>query len=285
VPCKEQGIAIDPALDGTVSRLTIMPAAANGAAITVNDVSSGQAAKDWCLDKQELESRVAERTRALSAALTQLHALSAQANSVRDEERSRIAREIHDELGSLLITLKIDLEWLGRHLADREALAAKCHAMIEHIELAVANVGRIIIDLRPGILEHQGLMAALEWQIKEFTNVTDLECDSLIDMSPDCTPPDGELAATAFRIFQEILNNIARHARATAVRIRIRLMPGLLQLDVTDNGVGALPESFEHPHSFGVVGMRERTRQVGGSLHIVSVPGGGTHVCLRLPLN
>lgn len=130
----------------------------------------------------------------------------------------------------------------------------------------------------------QGLIAALEWQIREFTNATELECDSLIDLSPDCAAPEGALAATAFRLFQEILNNVVRHACATLVRIRIRLVPGLLQMDVTDNGVGAAATSLDASPAHGIAGMREHTRQFGGSLHIVSVPGGGTHVCLRLPL-
>ncbi|TCS36954.1 histidine kinase/DNA gyrase B/HSP90-like ATPase [Paucimonas lemoignei] len=130
----------------------------------------------------------------------------------------------------------------------------------------------------------QGLIAALEWQISEFASTTELACDSTIDLAPDCAAPEGTLAATAFHLFQEILNNVARHARATLVRIRIRLMPGLLQMDVTDNGVGAAPASLEGSPEHGIAGMRRRTGQCGGSLHIVSVPGGGTHVCLRLPL-
>lgn len=129
-----------------------------------------------------------------------------------------------------------------------------------------------------------GLLAVLEEQIREFVDVTGLQCDSLIDLSPDCPVPEGALAAAAFRIFHEMLHNVARHACATAVRIRIRFMPGLLQLDVTDNGMGAPQESFEQVQSSGVRAMRDRSRQFGGSLHIVSVPGGGTHVCLRLPL-
>lgn len=130
----------------------------------------------------------------------------------------------------------------------------------------------------------QGLIAALEWQIREFNSTTELECDSLIDLSPDCAAPEGALAATAFRTFQEILNNVVHHACATLVRIRIRLVPGLLQMDVTDNGVGAAAASFDDAPAHGIAGIREHIRRYGGSLHIVSVPGGGTHVCLRLPL-
>lgn len=133
-------------------------------------------------------------------------------------------------------------------------------------------------------LELEGLIAALEGQIREFVNITGLECDSVIDMAADSFVPEGPLAAAALRIFQETLLNVARHARATAVRIRIRLAPGLLQMDVTDNGMGAVQDSFDAPHSRGVAGMRLNARRFGGSLHIVSVPGGGTHVCLRLPL-
>lgn len=256
-----------------------------GAVVTFNDISSRRQSEELLhRARHELELRVAERTRELSVALAQLRELSAHAHSVREEERRRIARDIHDELGSLLVALKLDLDWMGRRVADRELLAGKCRAMSRLIESAVVNVGRIITDLRPSMLDHQGLIAALEWQIREFSETTELQCDSMIDMEPDGAAPEGALATTAFRIFQEMLNNVARHARATSVRIRIRLARTLLQMDVTDDGVGAQPESFEHPRSYGVMGMRERALHFGGSLHIVSVPGGGTHVCLRLPL-
>lgn len=129
-----------------------------------------------------------------------------------------------------------------------------------------------------------GLIGALEWRLREFSGATELKCDSVIDLAPDFALPDDTLAETVSGIAQEVLQRAARHAGATALRIRIRLVPGLMQMDVTDNGVGATQENSADTPARGVMGMREHARQCGGSLHIVNVPGGGTHVCLRLPL-
>ncbi|QAU33461.1 ATP-binding protein [Janthinobacterium sp. 17J80-10] len=131
---------------------------------------------------------------------------------------------------------------------------------------------------------NEGLITALEWQIQEFSNAHAVQCNSTIELEPDSIAPAGVLATTALRIFQEMLSNVTRHARATSVRIRIKLARALLQMDVTDDGIGALPESFECSRSYGVLGMRRQALNFGGSLHIFSVQGGGTHVCLRLPL-
>lgn len=132
---------------------------------------------------------------------------------------------------------------------------------------------------------NEGLITALEWRIQEFSDANAVQCNSTIELEPDSIAPEGILAITALRIFQEMLSNVARHARATSVRIRIKLARALLQMDVTDDGVGALPESFERSRSYGVMGMRRQALNFGGSLHIFSVQGGGTHVCLRLPLS
>ena len=157
----------------------------------------------------------------LSAALTQLRELSAHSHSVREEERTRIAREIHDELGSLLVALKFDVNWMQRRLDNNEALALKCQSMARLIEGAVENVGRIITDLRPSILDHQGLLAALEWQISEFRDSTEIACESRIHIAAGVDAPGGALATAVFRIFQEILSNVARHARAARTIIAI----------------------------------------------------------------
>jgi PAS domain S-box-containing protein len=257
-----------------------------GAVITFSDISKRRHAEEALhRARLELEQRVSERTRALSAALTQVRELSAHAHSVREEERKRIAREIHDELGSLLVGLKLDVNWLARRVADRETLARKCDSMNRLIESAVDNVGRIITDLRPSILDHQGLVAALEWQIQEFAEATELQCDPVIDVEPQAVAPQGALATAVFRIFQELLSNVARHARATAVRLHIRVTRAMLEMEVEDNGVGALPDAFEDAKSYGVMGMRERALHFGGSLRIVSKPGQGTHARLLIPMS
>ena len=258
-----------------------------GAVVTFSDISKRrQAEEELQRARQELEIRVDERTRELSVALRQLRELSAHAHSVREEERTRIAREIHDELGSLLIALKLDVNWMARRVTALEPVARKCAAMNHLIESAVENVGRIITDLRPSILDHQGLIAALEWQIQEFAEATELRCDAQVSVAPDAVEitPEASMATAVFRIFQEMLSNVARHAQASEVAIRITLSLHSLQMTVEDNGVGASKAALAHAASYGVMGMRERALHFGGTLAINSTPGSGTRVCLTLPL-
>lgn len=256
-----------------------------GAVITFSDISRRRhAERQLQRSKQELELRVSERTQELSEALMQLRELSAHAHLVREDERKRIAREIHDELGSLLVALKLDVNWMQRRVADRQPLSLKCVSMNRLIESAVENVGRIITDLRPSILDHQGLIPALEWQIQEFADATELRCDSVFEVNEDIRPPDGALATAVFRIFQEMLSNVARHAEASMVRIHVRVTHVSLEMEVEDDGQGADARAFEDPRAYGVKGMRERALHFGGTLHIDSVSGGGTQVRLFIPL-
>jgi len=259
-----------------------------GAVVTFVDISERRAA-DEALRRSheqlahandELESRVAERTR-------QLRELAHHMEVVREAERTRIAREIHDELGSLLVALKMDTQWLDRRLAEHPALRCKCHGMGRLIDTAVDKVGRIITDLRPSILDHQGLWAALEWQAQEFIESSDLVTTLLVHVAARVPPPAGGLAIAAFRIFQEMLSNVARHAKACSVRIVISVddpPDPVLYIDVRDDGVGAPAERLSDPRSWGVIGMRERAAQFGGSVTIDSAPGLGTRVRLVMPL-
>lgn len=256
-----------------------------GAVITFVDVTERRRAQALLRQAHDdLEQRVAERTRELSAALQQVRELSAWLESVREAERNRIAREIHDELGSLLVALKMDVAWLDRRLDDRAPLQDKCGSMGRLIDTAVDNVGRIITDLRPSILDHQGLWAALEWQAQEVVDAAELGCDWQMEIEPDATQPRGEQATAVFRIFQEMLSNVARHARASAVRVRIAADAGRLCLAVHDNGCGAAPGAFERADAWGMLGMRERAGHFGGSVSVDSSPGRGTCVRLVMPL-
>ncbi|WP_234414125.1 PAS domain-containing sensor histidine kinase [Ideonella sp. A 288] len=236
----------------------------------------------------ELEHRVAERTHALSDALTRLRELSAWLETVRESERTRIAREIHDELGSLLVALKMDVNWIGRRVDDRPPLAAKCAGMGRLIDTAVDKVGRIITDLRPSILDHQGLWAALEWQAQEFIDRFEWQADLRVVVAAGVLPPQGGQAIAVFRIFQEMLSNVARHAQATRVAIRITVdspPDPVLWVEVQDDGVGATVAALEAPRSYGVMGMRERAGHHGGVLTFRSAPGAGTCVRLVMPLH
>jgi signal transduction histidine kinase len=187
------------------------------------------------------------------------------------------------------------VNWLDKRLGEqaartpeaavdmRERMRCKCRNMSRLIETAVGNVGRIITDLRPSILDHQGLWAALEWQAGELLPAAELALDWQMDVPPDLVLPEAE-AVAVFRIFQELLSNVVRHARATAVVIRIGVDGGALRLSVRDDGCGAPPDAFEAPDAYGVMGMRERARHFGGTLDITSTPGQGSECRLSWPL-
>jgi PAS domain S-box-containing protein len=263
-----------------------------GAVVTLVDITERKRAEAELRQAHEqLERRVEERTHALTQALGQLRELSAHLETVREEERTRIAREIHDELGSLLVALKMDVNWLEKRLDDRAPLADKCAGMGRLIDRAVDNLGRIITDLRPSLLDHQGLWAALEWQAQAFIETTELRHELQVHVHHGVEPPAGpqgeRWAIAVFRIFQEMLSNVARHAQAKAVVIRLYVdgpPAPVLHLEVRDDGVGAPRDALDAPRSYGVMGMRERAAHFGGTLTVDGLPGMGTVVRLTMPL-
>ena len=267
-----------------------------GAVVTFVDITERKRAEDALHQaKNELEQRVAERTQALETALQQLRELAAWSDAVREEERTRIAREVHDELGSLLVALKMDVSWLDKRLSEQEQRAAleaqsmrekmrgKCQNMSRLIENAVVNVGRIITDLRPSILDHQGLWGALEWQAQEFVQSAEQELKWCMEVNEQRVLPE-PMAMAVFRIFQEMLSNVGRHARAHTVDVDIVEREGWLHLSVEDDGCGALAQAFESAQAYGIMGMRERARHFGGVIDIDSQPGRGTRMRLSMPL-
>jgi PAS domain S-box-containing protein len=267
-----------------------------GAVVTFVDITERKQAQDALHQaKNELEQRVAERTQALETALQQLRELAAWSEAVREEERTRIAREVHDELGSLLVALKMDVGWLDKRLSEQEQRAAveaqamrekmrgKCQNMSRLIENAVVNVGRIITDLRPSILDHQGLWDALAWQAQEFVQSAEQELKWCMDVNVQRVLPE-PMAMAVFRIFQEMLSNVGRHARAHTVDVDIVERQGWLHLSVEDDGCGAEAQVFESAQAYGVMGMRERARHFGGVIDVDSQPGRGTRMRLSMPL-
>jgi PAS domain S-box-containing protein len=265
--------------------------AITGAVVTFVDITERKRAQQLLRQARDtLEERVGERTRELSTALSELarsHArlreLSGHLQAVREEERRRIAREIHDELGSRLVALKMDVGWLRRKLDGSPELVAKTVSMAKLIDTAVVDVGRLITDLRPSILDHQGLWAAMEWYAQEFLQATGLRGQPELRIVPTAPQPDEALAIAAYRILQEILSNVARHANATAVQIQVSADERAITMKVRDNGLGVTLEQLRRAKSHGVLGMSERARHFGGKLEIGPARGGGTRVHVHLP--
>lgn len=255
-----------------------------GAVVTFTDISERKRAEELLhRAHEELEHRVVERTAELNQTTEQLRQLSAHFESVREAERTRIAREIHDELGSVLVALKMDLGWMERKLVDLPELKAKTITMARLVDTAVVDVGRIITDLRPSILDHQGLWAALEWHLQEFSESTGLRARWNICLEPDTPEPHDSLATAVYRMFQEILNNAARHANATTIEVNVSADAATLKLEVRDNGHGLTLEQLWRPNAHGVLGMKERTRHFGGTFEIGPAETGGTRVRIRMP--
>ncbi|HZR20656.1 MAG TPA: sensor histidine kinase [Verrucomicrobiae bacterium] len=225
----------------------------------------------------------AERRQGVEA----LRQSNARLQAVREEERTRVAREIHDVLAQELTRLKLDIGWLNRQLGQPvelvkyQALQAKLAGMSEVTDTAIGSVQRIASELRPVVLDSLGLCAAIEWQARDFQSRTGIECRASV--------PETELrlerepATALFRILQESLTNVARHANATQVEIQLRAEADGLSLRVRDNGRGVSAAELANPKSVGLVGMRERAALLGGQCDIFRPPQGGTTVEAHLP--
>ena len=217
----------------------------------------------------------------------QLLALSAYQQTLREEERKHIALEIHDELGQFLTGLKMELHLLNRQITDAchpgsDLINDKVRDMMHSINNAIGTVRRIATELRPPILDDLGLIAALEWQLEEFQRRTCVSCN--ISSNIENIDIKDELTITIFRIFQESLTNIMRHADANSVRVDLKEKDSKLVLRIEDNGKGIPEENINTGKSLGILGMRERARQIGGDLQIFKGPEAGTTVLLTVPL-
>jgi signal transduction histidine kinase len=212
-----------------------------------------------------------------------LRRLAAHADQIKEGERKRIAREIHDDLGQNLLALRIEADMLSSRTSDRHPrLHARARSTLFQIDATIKSVRQIINDLRPNVLD-LGLSAAVEWQIAEFKRRTGIACE-LIDEPKEVVL--GDHAATAFfRILQESLSNIVRHAHASAVRIELKSNGKLLTMTVTDNGIGIGARERGKVGSFGLVGIEERISILNGAFSITSTDGEGTTVCVSVPLH
>jgi PAS domain S-box-containing protein len=219
---------------------------------------------------------------ALQYSLDELRALAARLQSVREEERTRVAREVHDELGQALTAIKFESASLIRDLpVDAKNLADRVASIMKLADETIQAVRRISTELRPGVLDDLGLMAAIEWAGAEFQNRTGTSCR--LDLPENDIVIDQERATALFRILQEALTNVARHSNATRVNIRLAEEERSLVLEVHDNGKGIGKDELSSGRSLGILGMRERALVLGGGIVISGAPDEGTTIEVRIP--
>jgi signal transduction histidine kinase len=212
-----------------------------------------------------------------------LRSLAAYLQSVREEERTKISREIHDELGQALTALKMDLFWIKGNLRKKpKQIENKTDEMISLTDSIIKTVKKISSDLRPGLLDDLGLIPAIEWQAQEFQERMRIPCQ--LDIGSEKLILDKDGSTALFRIFQEALTNVARHAGASEVKVMMGLKRNMVELKVRDNGCGIIEAKVNSPHSLGLLGMQERAKSFGGEVFIRGEKNKGTTVTVKIPV-
>jgi PAS domain S-box-containing protein len=256
-------------------------------------VVSGRWALQWGKRDQAprvlvISSDITERKRgeeSLVLQREQLRALAERLQTVREEDRKRVARDLHDQIGQILTSIKMDLTWMTRHLPKSEnEVLDRITESIQSINDGVKSVRTICSGLRPGILDDLGLAAAIEWQASEFASRNGVHCE--VSVPPVDLHLDGDRATATFRIFQECLTNVIRHAEAKSVRVALCQEDENILLVVEDDGIGFIETDLSNSlGSLGLLGMKERAQFCGGDVQISSAPGTGTTVTVRVPVD
>jgi PAS domain S-box-containing protein len=235
-----------------------------------------------------INSDITERKRgeeSLVLQKEQLRALAERLQWVREEDRKRVARDLHDQIGQILTAIKMDMTWMIRHLPESEGeVLARLTESIQLINDGVKSVRTICSGLRPGVLDDLGLAAAIEWQASEFAARNGIRCE--VSVPAVDLHLDGDRATAAFRIFQECLTNVIRHAQAESVRVSLCQEEENILLVVEDDGIGFCESDLSNSlGSLGLLGMKERAQFCGGDVQISSLPGHGTTVAVRVPVD
>ena len=215
----------------------------------------------------------------------QLRHLAAHLQAVKEEERTNIALEIHDELGQTLTALKMDLSRIAGKLVktgENEAIGKQLNAAIDRVSSTIGTVQQICTNLRPTLLDHLGIEAAIEWQAEDFQKSSGVECT--VAVADDIFSVDINIANALFRVFQEALTNVLKHSHATKVEATLKENDGKIALEIHDNGVGITEEQMSKRHSFGLLGMRERLYPLGGTISIKGEAQRGTTLTVIIPL-
>ena len=236
---------------------------------------------------RQLQDEIVQRMQienSLKESNQQLQTLSSHLQTVREEERANISREIHDELGQILTTLKMEITLLKEKGVEEDLpIQEDLDSMTQLVETTLNTVRRISAELRPGILDVLGLAEALEWQVQEFQNRTHIRIKKDIERFP--LPAERDFSTACFRVCQEALTNVARHANATRVTVSFKKQNGNLELSISDNGSGIPKNEISNLTSLGLLGMRERVQNLGGKLSVKGSPKKGTTVLASFPLD
>ena len=251
------------------------------AEISLTPLEGGEGMEVVCAIQDVTERKRAEEELIRSHA--DLRALAGRLHSAQEVERTRIARELHDELGQVLTGLKMEVSGIARHLRrDQQELRERAKAASSLIDSSIVSVRKLATELRPGLLDSLGLAAAIEWQVEEFQSHTGIACSVTVLRQKLALKDDR--ATALFRILQEALTNIARHAHAKHVQVQLARTDGNLVLVVKDDGRGIRPKKRGKPQSLGIVGMQERAQMLGGKMEVSGQPGKGTTVRASLPV-
>ena len=210
-----------------------------------------------------------------------LRDLARHLQSVREQERTNIAREMHDELGQLTTALKMDIVRMKNQMSE-EPLIKELQAMSDLTDVTIKTIKRMSSDLRPGILDDLGLLPALEWYLNEYQTRTGIQCS--LDITPRNIDLDPERTTAVYRILQETFTNVARHARASRVTANLKKEKNILKLRISDNGIGITQEEISNTQSFGLIGIQERAEVFGGNVKITGKKGKGTTLVATIPL-
>ena len=269
-------------VSGEIGEDTAVEAMRNGASdyLLKNNLARLVPALLHAVEATETRRARVRADRALDASKQRLRELAQHLQTSIEQERTAIAREIHDDVGGSLTALKFDLAWIARH-SDSEAVRTRVGSALETVTLAIDSSKRIMHNLRPAILE-QGLVAALHWLASRFEKRTGVDC--VIRLPPDAPDLPAGVPLVAYRTAQEALTNITKHAQATRVQLDLSLAGGVLSLEISDNGRGLSADDLAKARSFGIRGLHERAGTVGGWVELSS-SGSGTTMILSVPLN
>ncbi|GAB4286373.1 MAG: hypothetical protein Kow0098_01500 [Ignavibacteriaceae bacterium] len=256
----------------------IIPVEISAHIFTYNNSSTVLAVARDITERKRTEEKIGKTTK-------RLRDLAIHLQSVREEERSLISREIHDELGQVLTFLKIQISLISKKLKeDQQDLKTGLEEASAIIEQSVDTVQRICTKLRPDILDDLGLIAAIEWQAQELRRVTGISCNVNIT-TDEINDLSSEKATAIFRIYQEALTNAVRHSGASQIRIYLYKRNDYMTLEISDNGKGITNEQISAPASLGILGMKERALVFGGEVYIDNAGSGGTRVKVSMPLS